>query len=219
MYIYAVSLSKVKDLTMIVNFENNYNLSNPNKLSQQSKPSASSSSTNKPIKTVKSDSNNQQSSNKSQQIDRQTKDNANQKPVKSSTKKRIVESDDDDDDTNNGLSSTPLTPSEETDKSKQPFEYDNKSKKRKITKSVMRTNEKGYMVSEDIDEWVNENGKPTSPPPQQQQSSTEEKSITNTKPNSDNTQKPKPKPTNSKTKPASKAKGQSSLNSFFKKKT
>ncbi|TIC12563.1 hypothetical protein E3Q08_00415 [Wallemia mellicola] len=185
-YLHAISASKITDLTMIVNYEKEYfqhSAPAPSNLPKKAKPAAAPAKKTAP------------SAVKKEIPKKEEKDAVKPKAKPANGKRRIIESDDEDDIT---ISSPADAPPLAQTHTQAPERMD---KKRKVTKSVTKMNEKGYMVTEDVDEWVTDD---EAPPPKKTAAA------------GNASTKPKPKPAASaQAKPKA---GQSSLNSFFKKK-
>lgn len=183
----------MSDLTLIVNYESEYFSGKSEGGSvKKEKPRAAHT---KPVQKEASG----RSTSTSKEIPekkeiKQPKPAAPQPPSKKApNKRRVIESDDEEDLIISSPADAPPPAQTRTQST------DNKNtKKRKVTKSVTRMNEKGYMVTEDVDEWVSEDEAASSAQPVKKTSSA-------------------PKPA-SKAPPKAKTKGQSSLNSFFMKK-
>ncbi|TIA86561.1 hypothetical protein E3P99_03660 [Wallemia hederae] len=219
-YIHALSASKVTDLTLLVNHETEYFTGKSDTVAvkkdtqtktkagkevkevkepKQSKVKDVGTVTKKPSKEASpkeppaKSSTSSKTSTASKPAAKPTA-----KPAKPTNKRRVIESDDDEDLIISSPAEAPPPAQTRTQDVKKT------SKKRKVTKSVTRMNEKGYIVTEDVDEWVSDDGG--------------DGEVEDAKP------APAPvKKTSSLPKPASKAvpaksKGQSSLNSFFMKK-
>lgn len=185
-YLHAISASKITDLTMIVNYEKEYfqhSAPAPSSPPKKAKPAAAPAKKTVPPAVKK------------EIPKKEEKEAVKPKAKPANGKRRIIESDDEDDIT---ISSPADAPPPAQTHTQAP---ERKDKKRKVTKSVTKMNEKGYMVTEDVDEWVTDD---EAPPPKKTAAAASAST------------KPKPKPAaGAQTKPKA---GQSSLNSFFKKK-
>ncbi|EIM22951.1 hypothetical protein WALSEDRAFT_56619 [Wallemia mellicola CBS 633.66] len=185
-YLHAISASKITDLTMIVNYEKEYfqhSAPAPSNLPKKAKPAAAPAKKTAP------------SAVKKEIPKKEEKDAVKPKAKPANGKRRIIESDDEDDIT---ISSPADAPPLAQTHTQAPERMD---KKRKVTKSVTKMNEKGYMVTEDVDEWVTDD---EAPPPKKTAAAGNASTKPKSKPAASAQAKPKA--------------GQSSLNSFFKKK-
>ena len=221
-YIHALSASKVTDLALLVNHETEYFTGKSDTVAVK-KDMQTKTKAGKEVKEVK-----EPKQSKDKDVRTATKKSAKEsspkepsaksstssktstaskpaakpaaKPAKPTNKRRVIESDDDEDLIISSPADAPPPAQTRTQDVKKT------SNKRKVTNSVARMNEKGYMVTEDVDEWVSDDG------------GDGDEEVEDAKP------APAPvKKASSLPKPASKAvpaksKGQSSLNSFFMKK-
>ncbi|TIA73254.1 hypothetical protein E3P91_01570 [Wallemia ichthyophaga] len=218
-YVHALSPFKLADLTPILNYELEYF---GDVINAREKVKQRDSKQEKQSKPVKQQEVKQPTKQPTKQNKPPQPAPPSNPPKKATNKRRVIESDEEEDLI---ISSPPEAPppaqtnvQSDTQSKHTTQSNTNKTKKRKLTKSVTRMNEKGYMVTEDVDEWVSggedgEEGASIDAAPSEPNS--------NPNPNSNSKSKPKtaPKPP-SKPPPPSKStsKGQSSLNSFFMKK-